>query len=71
MQLQVQIPKKLSIEVLHSQIESVKGELISYTLIDKGNYYALNLTYKSVSVYTDFMERLHSLWRDKPTAVID
>jgi len=65
MQLQVQIPKKLTIEKLRSQIESVKGEMISYTLVDNINYYALTLTYKSASSYTEFMERFHSLSRAK------
>lgn len=64
MQLQVQLVKTYSIEELRKQIESILGEKMSYTLIDKEAYYALNLTYKTSSAYTEFMEKLHKMWRN-------
>jgi NADH:ubiquinone oxidoreductase subunit D len=65
-QLQVQLVKKLPFNTLQAQIDSVKGEEITYVLVD-GNemYYTLHLKYPSPASYTAFMERLHKLWRRK------
>ena len=63
MQLQVHIEKRLSMETLRSQIDELKGDNITYSLIDRDEYYALNLTYTTSKVYTNFMEKLHDLWR--------
>lgn len=63
MQLQVQLSKKIPLKILQAQIERIKSDKISYSLVEKETFYALNLTYDTLSTYKDFMEKLHNLWR--------